>query len=145
MASSTPAALAAPAIPDEEFLGSLQKHCFNERMIETPLQGSGFGELRNRSHQICFVADFAREMVAQELSVNQLARAFEYNPARVKMTLANRFKERKSRSGHSSFDDDSEGDILTLIEARASKSRLVIRTDIRPYCQTNYSRPVARR
>jgi hypothetical protein len=101
MASSTPA---APAIPDEEFLSSIQKYYFNERMVRTLQRESSFGELRYRSHQICFVADFAHETAGQELSVNQFTRAFECHPARVKAALANGFEEPKSCSRHSTFD-----------------------------------------
>jgi hypothetical protein len=49
------------------------------------------------------VADFALEKAVEEVSVNQLARAFECHPAGVKATLANGFKERKSRGWHSPF------------------------------------------
>jgi hypothetical protein len=116
MTSSTPAAPAAPAapaIPDEELLSSLQKYCFNEWMVRTLQREPGFGELRYQSHQICFVADFARETAGQELSVNQLTRMFECHSVHVKVALANRFDEPKSRGRHSAFDDDSEDEILT--------------------------------
>jgi hypothetical protein len=45
---------------------------------------------------------------------------------------------------HSAFDDDSEGEILTWIEAQVEKPRPVTRTDFRYYCQTKYSRLVTR-
>jgi hypothetical protein len=47
--------------------------------------------------------------------VNQLTRAFECHPARVKAALANGFKELKIAIGirRSTFDDDSKGEILT--------------------------------
>jgi hypothetical protein len=125
-----------PAIPDEEFLPSLQKYCFSERMVQIFQQEPGFGELSYRSHQICFVMDFTRETVDQKLSVNQLARAFSCHTACIKGTLANGFGDPKSRDRHLAFDDDSEGEILTWIDARAEKCRSMTRTDLRHYFQT---------
>jgi hypothetical protein len=40
------------------------------------------------------------------------------------------------------FDDDSEGEILTWIEAEAEKSRLMTRPELRHYCEAKYSRSV---
>jgi hypothetical protein len=113
-------------------------------MIQTLQREPGFGELQYRSHQICFVADFVCQTAGQELSVNQLAKAFECHPARVKAALANGFEEPKNRGRDSAFDDESEGEILTWIEAQAEKSRPVTHTDLRHCCQTEYSRPVTR-
>jgi hypothetical protein len=141
MASSTSA---ASAIPDEKLISNLQKYCFNELMVRTFQREPGFEELRYRSHQICFVADFARETAGQEMSVNQLAKAFECHPVRVKVALANGFEKLKSRGRHSALDDDLENEILTWIEVQAEKSRLVTRTDTRHYFKTKYSRPVTR-
>jgi hypothetical protein len=69
---------------------------------------------------------------------------FECHPACVKAALANGFEELKSRARDSAFDDDSEGEILTWIEAQAEKSKPVTRIYLRHYCQTKYSRPVPR-
>jgi hypothetical protein len=138
MASSISAAL---AISDEKFLPSLRKYDFNERMIRTFQREPGFGELRSRSHQACFVTDLVRETAGQELSVNQLARAFECDPAGVKAALTNVFVELKIRDRRSAFgvrrsafDDDSEGEILIWIEAQAEKSKSMTRTNLRHYC-----------
>jgi hypothetical protein len=76
--------------------------------------------------------------------VNQLARAFEYHPTRVKAALVNEFEEPKSCGQHSAFGNDSEGKILTWIEAQARKYRPVTGTNLRHYCQTKYSHPITR-
>jgi hypothetical protein len=141
MALSIPA---APAIPDEELLSSLQKYCFNEWMVRTLQREPGFGELRYRSYQICFIRDFARETAGQKLSVSQLARAFKYHLARVKAALTSGSEEPKSRGRHSAFDDDSESEILTWIEAQAEKFKPMTCTDLGNYCQTKYSHSVTR-
>jgi hypothetical protein len=78
--------------------------------------------------------DFARETAGQELSMNQIARAFECHPARVKAALANGFEEPKSCDRHSAFDDGSESEILTWIETQIEKFKPVTRTDLRYYC-----------
>jgi hypothetical protein len=111
-------------------------------MVWTLQREPGFGELRYRSHEICFVADFARETADQELLANQLARALECHPARGQAALANGFEQPKSLCRHSAFDGESEGEILTWIKAQAEKSRPVTRIDLRYYCQAKYSRPV---
>jgi hypothetical protein len=120
-------------------------------MVQILQREPGFEELAHWSHQTCFVADFARETAGQELSVDQIVRAFERHPARAKAALANGFEEPKSRGRHSAFgirhsafDDDSEGEILTWIKAQAEKYRSVTRIDIGHYYQTKYSRPVTR-
>jgi hypothetical protein len=76
--------------------------------------------------------------------VNQVTRAFECHPARVKAALANGYEKPKSRGPDSAFDDDSENGILTSIEVQAKESRPVTRTDLQNYCQTKYPRPVTR-
>jgi hypothetical protein len=65
-----------------------------------------------------FSRELWRETAGQELSVNQLARAFEYHAARIKVALGTDLRSRKAAFGirHSAFDDDSEDEILTRIE-----------------------------
>jgi hypothetical protein len=70
MAPSTPAAL---AIPNDELLPNFQQYCFSERFARALQPEPGFDDLQYRAHQICFVANFARETTGQDLSVNQLA------------------------------------------------------------------------
>jgi hypothetical protein len=142
MASSTPA---APATPHEELLPTLQQHCFSERVARALQRESGFEGLLYRAHQICFVAHFAWETTGQELSVNQLARAFDCHSTRMKAALANGFEESKTRGWHMAFDHDSEADILICIEAEAEKSRPVTRAELRYYCEAKYTRSVSKR
>jgi hypothetical protein len=141
MSSSTPA---APAIPHEELLPAIQQHCFSERVARALQREPGFEGLLYRAHQICFVAHFARETTGQELSVNQLARAFGCHSNRIKAALANEFEEPKTRGRHMVFDDDSEADILTWIEAEAKKSSPVTRTELRHYCEAKYARSLSK-
>jgi hypothetical protein len=110
MASSTSA---VHAIPNEELLPGFQKHCINERTVGTLQREPNFGQLRYWFHQRWFLANFARETAGQELSVSQLTRAFDYHPACVKIALANRFEELKSRGRHSGCNDDSEEETMT--------------------------------
>jgi hypothetical protein len=139
MVCSTPA---ARAIPHGELLPILQRYCLSERLARQFPREPGFDDLRYRWHQICFVAHFARETTGLELSVSQLARAFGCHPTRVDVALANEFEEPKHRARHMAFDDDSEGEILTWIEAEAEKSRPVGGTELRHYCEAKYSRSV---
>jgi formamidopyrimidine-DNA glycosylase len=104
MASSTPA---APAIPHEELLPSLQQHCFSQRVARALQREPGFEDLLYRAHQSCFVAHFARETTGQELSVNQLAQAFGCHSNRIKAALVNGFEQPKTRGRHMAFDPDS--------------------------------------
>jgi hypothetical protein len=142
MASSTPP---APAIPHEELLQALQQHYFSERVARALQREPDFEGLLYRAHQICFVAHFARETLGQELSVNQLARAFGCHLNRIKAALANGFEEAKTRGRHMVFDGNSEADILTWIEAEAKKSKPVTRTELRHYCKAKYTRSVSKR
>jgi AraC-like DNA-binding protein len=137
MVSSTQA---SRAIPHEELLPTLQRYCFSEGVAGTLQREPGFDDLRYRAHQIRFVAHFAREITGQELSIGQLARAFGHYPTHVKDALANEFEEPKRHDRHMAFDDDSEGEILTWIEAEAEKSRPVTLTELRHYCEPKYSR-----
>jgi hypothetical protein len=145
MFPSTPATPAAPAIPHQELLPRVQEYCFHERIVRILARELGFADLRYRSHQICFVADFARQTAGLELSMKQLTRASDCHATRVKAALANGFEEPKSRRRHFVFDDDSEEEILSWIEERAEKSRPATRTDILYYCEVKYSRSVTRR
>jgi hypothetical protein len=141
MVSSIPT---APAIPHEKLLPTLQRYCFSERVARVFQREPSFDDLRYRAHQICFVAHFARETTDQELLVNQLARAFGCHTIRVKAVLANEFQEPKRRSRHMPFDDDSEEEILTWIEAEVEKSRPMTRTEFQHYYEAKYSRPVSK-
>jgi hypothetical protein len=110
MASAT---AAGPAIPHDELLAAIQQYCFSERVARALQQEPGFDDLQYRAHQIYFIADFARETPGQDLSINQLARAFGCHSNRIKVALANGFEEPKTRGRHMAFEDESEADILT--------------------------------
>jgi hypothetical protein len=79
-----PSTLVVPAIPHEKLLPSLQQYCFNERMVRALQRESGFGQLQYRSHQICFVQNFAQREGNQTLSIMQFSIAFEHQPTCVK-------------------------------------------------------------
>jgi hypothetical protein len=67
MVSSTQA---APAIPHEELLPTIQRYCFSEQVAHALQREPGFDDLRYRAHQIYFVAHFARETTGQELLIS---------------------------------------------------------------------------
>jgi hypothetical protein len=79
-----PSTSAAPAIPNEKLIPSLQQYCFNKRMVQALQRELGFGQLQYRSHQICFVQNFAQREGNQKLSIMQLSRAFGCQPTRIK-------------------------------------------------------------
>jgi hypothetical protein len=80
----------------------------------------------------------------QELITDQLSQAFGYDDARIKAALANGLDDRKTRGHHLAFDDDSTKEILEWIEAQADKCKPITRTDLRHYCEANYSRSISR-
>jgi hypothetical protein len=92
-------------------------------MVRTLHCETGFVELQYRSYQICFVSNFARDKVDQEISVAQLVLAFECHANRIKAALANGLEGLKVRGRHPVFDEDSGGEILAWIKAQAEKYR----------------------
>jgi hypothetical protein len=72
----------------------------------------GFEELSYRSHQICFVNEFARRNDGYALSMCQLSRTFECDAVRVKAALKNGLDDPQGRDRHHAFDDASEIEIL---------------------------------
>jgi hypothetical protein len=102
-----------------------------------------FGELQYRSHQICFVHDFALRNGDPELSPRQLSRAFGCSVTRLKAALDNGLNDPKVHDRHFAFDGDSEVQILDWIQRQAEKSRPVARTDLKHYCKATYSRSIS--
>jgi hypothetical protein len=109
MEPSRPAAL---AIPHEQLLPRLAQHCFSEHTLRILSRDRVFAELRFRSHQIYFVADFVQRECHQELSIRQLAQLFDCKSDRVKEALANGLEDPKIRSRCLAFDENSEMKIL---------------------------------
>jgi hypothetical protein len=71
-----------------------------------------FRELKDRSHQIYFVDDFALRGGDQGLSIPQLLTISRCNDSRVKAALDNGLNDSKVRDRNCAFDDDSEIEIL---------------------------------
>jgi hypothetical protein len=75
-----PSTRGAPFIPHEKLPLSLQHYCFDERMVGALQNETGFGQLQYRSHQICFVHNFAERDGNQTETIMQLSRAFGCHP-----------------------------------------------------------------
>jgi hypothetical protein len=104
----------------------------------------GFGQLQYRSHQICFVQNFAQREGNQTLSIMQVSSAFGYQPIRVKAALNNRLEEPKVRDRHMAIDKNSEVEILEWINIQIEKCNPVTHTDLRHYCEVKYSTSISR-
>jgi hypothetical protein len=139
-----PSVLAMPVIPYKQFVPCLSQYCLSECTVRTLSQDRVFAELRFRSHQIYFVADFAQCECHQELSVWQLAQLFDCKSDRFKAALANRLEDRKVRDRHLAFDEISETEILDWILAQIYKCRSTTSANLQHYCEVKCSRSISR-
>jgi hypothetical protein len=90
------------------------------------------------------VKDFAESRFNIPISINALARAFDYPRCPVKSALAHRLDEPGHRGKHIALGDDRERNILDWVRQNAEQETPVTNGEIMDYCTTHIEIQVTR-
>jgi hypothetical protein len=88
---------------------------YSERDIRALTHDTEFAAIRYRSHQICFFADFADQMLHRAVSVRELATLFNANRRTVQKNLTRGPEDPAVPGRHNALDDVSEAAIVATV------------------------------
>jgi hypothetical protein len=95
-----------------------------------------FQQFQFRCQQIVYVRDIAEREHNIRISINALAREFDYPRRSVQSALAHGLKPPGERGKHRALDAGREQQILEWIQQKAEQSTLVGKTEIKDHCPT---------
>jgi hypothetical protein len=111
----------SPALPAEALRSRLLALDFSRRDISALFRQTEFLQIPYRSHQLCFLHDYARDVLDHPLRTADLAVLFEFNERTVRKNLARGPQEPGPLGRHAALTPEVEASLVEmLLEAFAS-------------------------